>query len=471
MSGMLRVAIALHPAAWRARFGDEVAGTMQDIADDRGGSVPLGESIPLAFRGLWMRVRRSVTFWAGLAVIAILVVDASTADHLAADGSLTSLLRRLDVGLWWCLPVIAVASGWAGARARAESLRGVRARLRRLLADSWPLIASVVIGYGLAVVILVARTEFAWLSFPVQFVVIGHFAMVLIALAVGQAFGAVLPRVVVIFVAPIMTVTVLMLLLGWQNPWNVQPSNFYNGLAFEVDTDPAVQFVLIAAAIGVIAVAIVSIRSPWARAIPLLAVIGVGAFVANQPFTPQEIVAVERPLSELVCSTTEPVVCLWPEQEAAFGDSVRADMAKVHSRAVSLGLPVDNPGVRNVAQFTLTGVPLPDGLEHDETTVGYDTFGISPRDFAAWYAMTIPFQYWEIPKNGEGEMREAQHAVSLLLGIPAEDSIVAMVDPYTGQRSFDPSRVPDATAAQGVVDDWFAGELDGVRSPVAGSAP
>ena len=471
MSGMLRVAIALHPAAWRARFGDEVAGTMQDIADDRGGRVPLGESVPLAFRGLWMRVRRSVTFWAGLVVIAFLVVDASVSDIFAADGSLTSLLLSLNVGLWWSLPVIAVASGWVGARARAETIRGVRARLRRLLADSWPLLSFAMVGYLAAVVILVVRAEFAWLSSPVQFVVIGHLAMVLIAIAVGQAFGAVLPRVVVIFVAPIMTVTVLMLLLGWSNPWNAQPWDFYNGLAFEVDTDPAVRFVVIAAAIGVIAVAIVSIRSPWARAIPLLAVIGVGALVANQPYTAQEIVAVERPLSELVCSTTEPVVCLWPEQEAAFGDSVRADMAKVHARAESLGLPVDNPGVRNVAQFTMTGVPLPDGQEHDETTGGYDITGLSPRYFAAWYAMSIPSPYFEIPKNGEGEMRDAQHSVSLLLGIPAEESIVAMVDPYTGQRSFDPSRVPDATAAQRVVDDWFAGELDGVRSPVAASAP
>ena len=464
MTGFLDAAIAVHPRAWRDRYGAEVRATLLDVADERDGRVPVSETLPLVLRGLWMRARSSVTFWAGVAVVGILVASALVADVAYADGSLIDLVLRLNGGVGYALPVVALAAGWAAARARAERLDGVRGRVRRVVGDSLPLLAFTAIGYSAALVVLIARSDMLWFAPLGLLALIGHGAMVLAAVAAGQLLGAVLPRVLVIVAAPAAIGAVTLLLFAWQTPWNAAPSGLYAGLAYVTDTAPFVRVLAVAGVIVACAVAAVSVRAPWLRAVPIFALIGIGAVVAVQP-QPDASPSALRPESQLVCSSAEPVICLWPEQEAAFGEQLRTEMDAAYSSAVALGLPVGGPAARSVTQYGMTAIPAPPNADwEDVAMMGYGTSGIGPDDFLAFYAFSMPACCWQQP-TGDGEYMAVAYSVSMLLGVPADEAWPALEDPYTGQRLFDPSGIPDEAAARALVERWLADGVNGVHAP------
>jgi len=438
-----------------------------DVADSRGGRVPLAETLPLGFRGLWLRARGSVTFWAGLVVIAVLISSAIVAYRFELDGSLTALLLTLNAGIGYVLPVLALAAGWAGARARVDRLVGIVPRLRRMAADSWPLLAFTGVGYLAALTILLVQQGVPWSVFPGVLVLIGQFAMILAAIAAGQALGAVLPRVLVIFAAPAAIVTVTALMFAWLTTWNVAPWSFYQGIAYVVDTGPFVRIAAITAVIVAASVLVVCIRPLWGRALPVLALVGITIIgIQPLPYVEGPHVFAERSHSELVCSDVEPVICLWPEQEAAFGDSLRAEMADAYAAASALGLPVDNPASRSVAQYAMTAIPFrADDDWEDLGNMGLGTVGIGPDDLLGFYAYTFPSCCWEQPTSGDGDYMAVAYSVSILIGVPSTKAWPAMVDPYSGERQFDPSEIPDEAAARALVERWLSEGVDGVRKP------
>lgn len=467
MSGLLDAAIAIHPREWRERYGAEVRGILLDVADERGGRVPLTETVPLGLRGLWMRARASVIFWAGLVVVGIFVVSGITADIYYVDGSLTDLMLLLNGAVGFALAVIALASGWVGARARTDRVVGIGSRLRRLTSDSWPLLAFVAGGHGAAIVLLVLRAGAPWFTSLGVMVIVGQAAMVLTAVAVGQLLGAVLPRVLVIFVAPAAIATVTLLLFAWTTPWNVAPWGLYAGLAFVIDTAPVVRVLAVAAAVVAGAILAVAVRAPWLRALPFFALLAVGVVVSTLP-TEQSDAApfVERPQSQLVCSAVEPVICLWPEQEAAFGASLRAQMTEGYATAVALGLPVDSAGPRSVLQFGMTAIPAAEDADwEDMANMGLGTTGVGPGDLLGFYAYSIPSCCWQEPTSGEGDYQAVAYAVSILLGLSPEEAWPAMIDPYTGHQQFDPSSIPDEAAARVLVERWLSEGVNGASAP------
>lgn len=467
MSAVVRAAIRLHPVAWRERYAAEVLGTLQDIADERhGGRVPLSESVPLGFRGLWLRARFSLTFWAGLVIIALFIASAVTADVLYVDGSLIAVSLELNTGLGYALPVLALAAGWAGVRARTVGGAGAPQRLRQLGSDTWPLAAFTTVGYVTALIMIAIRAGLSWGSGPALFVILAQWAMVLVAIATGQLLGAVLPRMVVIFAAPIAIGVVALLLFIWQTPWNVAPQGFYRGIAYVFDIEPYKRVLVIAGILAATSALVVAARPVWARIVPVAVLITFGAVVAAQPVQPHvDAAALQRPLAELVCSTVEPVICLWPEQEAAFGSSLRDQMAAVYATASTLDLPVDSPAPRSVAQYAMTGIPHPDGNWDDLSLMGLGTDGFGPGDLIPLYAYTLPSCCWEEPETGDGEYSAVAYATSIVLGVPPENALPAVVDPYTGQRNFDPKNVPTLAAARTLVDEWVSEGVNGVRSP------
>jgi len=467
MSIAVRAAIRLHPAAWRERYEDEVLGTLQDVADERhGGRIPLSESVPLGFRGLWLRARVSVTFWAGLVVIMLLVANAVTADVGYLGGSLIDVLLRLNTGVGYALPVLAVAGGWAGARGRLARIVGARRRLRRLWGDTWPLLTFTAVGYAIAVVVIAVRSGLSWAPGVSLFIIFAQWAMVLIAVAIGELLGAVFPRVLVIFAAPAVTMFAAVLLITSQTSWNVAPQGLYSGIAYVFEVEPYTRVILIAGVVVAASVVVTAVRPVWLRLLPVAALVAIGAVVGAQP-SPQldEAAAVERSHSELICSTAEPVVCLWPEQEAAFGTSLRARMVEAYGTASALGMPVESAGPRSVARYAMTGIPHPDYAWNSASLMGLGTAGFSPDDLLPWYAYAMTSCCFEEPTSGDGEYSAVAYASSILLGVPPEQALPAVVDPYTGQQNIDPSDVPDEKTARTLVDEWLSDGVNGVRSP------
>ena len=469
MSGFLEVALAIHPRAWRERYADEVRGTLLDVADATGGKVPLAETLPLGFRGLWLRARGSVTFWAGLVVIVIQVASVTSLNPFYdIDGSLTSHLLKLNQGLAYSLPVIALASGWAAAMARIAGIARARDRLSRLVTDSWPLLAATVFGSAVALIVIVVRFGVPWYTNPGVLVALTQLGMVLVAIALGQMLGSVLPRVLVIFVAPAAAVTVGMLLFGWLTPLNAVPWSFYPGIAYQVDLRPIARIGIGAAVLIALAVLVVALRPIWARALPVLAVVTV-AVVGAMGSTSVAAIAtpVPRAESELVCSTAEPIVCLWPEQEAAFGSAYRQDMQAAYDSALKLGLPVDNPAPRSAARYSLTGISAIEGITADNllTDFGLGTAGLTPDSAVSFYALSLTAGLAVEPEHGESEYLALSHSVAILLGVPADETWLVMEDPYTGTRLLDPADAPDEAAARALVERWLAEGLNGVSAP------
>ena len=467
MSIAVRTAIRLHPLAWRKRYADEVLGTLQDVADDHhGGRIPLTESVPLGIRGLWLRARSSISFWAGLVVVGLLIGCAATVDVEYLDGSLIDVLLRVNTGLGYSLPVLAAAAGWAGARARRAQIVGARERLRQLGAETWPLVAFTAVGYIIAVVVVVVRGGLMWMPVASLFIVLAQWAMILVAFAIGQLLGAVLPRVLVIFAAPAATWFFAGLLFTSQTAWNIAPQGFYRGIAFVFDVEPYTRVYLIAGIVIAASVLVVTVRPFWAKLLPVAVLAVVCILVSVQPAPPPfQVAAVERSRAELVCSSIEPVVCLWPEQEAAFGPSLRAQMAEAYAVAGTLGLPVDSPGPGSVARYAMTGLPHPDDNWENASELGLGTVGFGPDDLLPLYAYTMTSCCWQEPTVGDGEYSAVSYAASILLGVPPERALPAVVDPYTGQRNFEPSGVPDRKAAQTLVHDWLTDGVNGVRPP------
>lgn len=460
MSLALRAAIAMHPAAWREKHADAVLGTLLDVADEHDGRVPARETLSLALRGLWLRFRGSMTFWASLLTLVIMIAAALSRDVYELDGSLTAHLLKLNGGLSAVLLLLGVVGGWNGARARAARISGGRARVRRLAVESAPPLVVTALAVLIAFVIICIRFGAPWIAWPAGFVLAAQIAVVAGALAVGEVLGAVLPRVLVIFVAPAMVLTLMLR----------SPGLDYGSLAYRIDLDGFVRLYISAGVLIVLALAVVSIRSLWVRAVPVLALVAVTVAVAVA--LPYGVLAnrqVERSPAELVCSKVEPVVCLWPEQDAAFGESLRAELSAARQTGLALGLPMDGPAPRSVARYAMTGIPAPENTDWDDPAVftaqyGLGVSGVAPRDIVAMYASSVPAGYGEAPVV-ETEIQALQFSIGILLGLDRDRAWPPETDYYTGQPIFDHSTVPDQATARAIVERWLAHGLDGVRAP------
>lgn len=460
MSLALRAAIALHPAAWREKHADAVLGTLMDVADERGGRVPVAETLNLALRGLWLRFRGSVTFWACLVIVVVTIVTATSSQLYQLDGSLTDHLLKLNSALAVVLPVLSVVGGWNGARARMRRIDGWRGRLRRLAVESTPPLIVTAIAFVIGFAIVCMRFGVPWVAWPAGLVLGAQAAMVAGALAVGEVLGAVLPRVLVIFVAPAAIVTLMVR----------SPAAAYGSLAYVFDPAPMSHLSISMGMVVVLAVVIVATRTQWVKALPALAFVAATLVVALViPVASGWARAVQRSRAELVCSNEPPAVCLWPEQDAAFGDSLRRELSDARDTGLALGLPMDGPAPTSVARFAMTGIPAPEQTDWDDLSVitrqfGLGVGGVAPRDIVAFYAFSVSAGYGEAPVD-ETEVQALQFAIGIVLGVDRDQAWPPETDSYTGQPIFSHSMVPDEAAARALVDRWLTVGLDGVRAP------
>ena len=438
-----------------------------DVADERGGRVPVSETFPLALRGLWMRARGSVAFWGGLVVIVMQVWVAATSELFTVEDSTTSYVRQLDQGLYGAVIVLGLLAGWAGSRARIARLT-TRARLQRFASDSWPLIAATSCGYLIALVVLVVRFGVPWPAWPTPVVVASQALLVLTAIAIGGMLGAVLPRVLVIFVAPAAVGAFVAYGLSGHGLGTVASFRIYFGIAYVPDLASFARGAVLCGLIVALAIAVVAVRPLWLRALPVAALVTMGVIAATvdqSGYTATD--PVPRAESDLICSEAQPVVCLWPEQEAAFGAEYREQISTAYDRASEAGLPVDGIGPRSVTRFAMTGIASVEGISVDDMAELGFGYGLMVRrdQVLNAYASSMTDGLIVPATEGYGDAIALQHSIAVVLGVPVDQTWQVLADPYTGQRFLDPAEAPDEAESRVLVARWLAEGVDGVHAP------
>jgi hypothetical protein len=355
----VRLSIAVFPEAWRERYADEVADTLDDVARASGRSrPPLGDLLSLFVRGLALRARGSVAFWliaAGVVVQLLLLSQYG----LAVDRSWTSIAARSATGLLLGLPVVAGAAAWTSGR-RAALRLPTGARLRGALRDAAAVAAVALAGWlAVAVGVLLATGLPAAPSFDAGFL-LGPAAMIVGAIAVGTAIGSIgRDRVL----RGILVVAAGMAVYGWlqSNWWQGADLGWRRITGFDLLDSSATlgaaadqrsvllvavgAVVLVGLAALVVAIPGAALRAPAVTVLAVLSILALSLsspmllpFVGSSPHTYDSDAS--RTSAELDCRGTAPAICLWPEQQALDGDRIRALLTAAHADAAALGVPV-----------------------------------------------------------------------------------------------------------------------------------
>jgi len=344
-----RSALRLYPESWRAENEAVVVGTLLDVAESEQRSRPaLGELLPLAARGAWMRARTSLAFWLGLGIIAVMLwAIAQTFDGFLAERYFTAVLSRAGSGLPLALPLAAGVAAWSASKHRRRPLRE---RTPKLLVDAAVPAAFVALGY-LACVI----AQFVASGLPVTTSVdarvpLTFLTMLLAALSFGLLVGSLAHR----FVALPLTVLALLVWffasnsgesLHWANLSGFTLLMYPVETLYNAPADHAIiAAILFSLGAALVFFAIIAVRSARGPAWGLVVAAAVTvALVVNFPALASATGPTangSRDASGLVCGGTAPEICLWPEQEAASGELVRDTITAGYHKAVALGLPV-----------------------------------------------------------------------------------------------------------------------------------
>lgn len=447
-----RLALALHPAEWRATHEHEVMSTLLDLADDNAGRVPSSEIALLAWQGAVMRARTSVAFWGGLVAVALMLwAQSQQFSGFLADKYWNEVLTSSAGGFLVVLPLVGALAAFSAATATTG-----RARLRRAL----PILVGTLIAYLLTVMGVIAVSGWPASSIVNPAIPAAIVAFAATAVGVGVIAGAVLSRW--------WATGVTLVLLGtwylgaWTN-YDISLRNltgtnillFPAGLDRDVSPEAVVSVLL--TAVGVVAVATVVSATARRRArivtvlSAVLAAIAVVVAMAASP-TLTEAMSVPRDPAQLVCAGSQPSICLWPEQDA----SQRPLVADAVATAASLGVPV--PAV------------LASGSTEGSLGSLTRTDADSVLNSAA-AALVLP---WRDDAGEADDALAVTYALALLFGADSVAVLPGMsvVSPSTYvEHRLTPDEVQsrlgvhDAVEARAVVEAWLAGELTGLRTP------
>ena len=447
-----RVALALHPAGWRATHELEVMSTLLDLADDNAGRIPSSEIALLAWQGAVMRARGSIAFWGGLAAIALMLwVQSQQFYGFVTAPYWNEVLTSSAGGFIVVLPIAGALAAWSTATADSA-----RSRLRRSL----PVLVATLLAHLATVVVVIATSGWPASSIVNPAIPAAVVAFAATAVGVGVIAGAVLPRAWA-------TLLTLALLAAWYlGAWtnydialrNLTGTNillFPAGIDRDVPPQALVSVLL--TAIGVVAVAVIvsaTLRRRGRVVTALCAVLAAAVVVVSSVASPTltEAMSVPRDTAELVCAGSQPSICLWPEQNA----SQRPLIADAASTAVALGVPV--PAVLSSGST--------EGSLGSLTRADADSVLNS-----AAAALVLP---WRDDAGSVDDPFAVTYALALLFGADSVAVLPALgvVSPETGREHRlttdevqDRLGVHDTAEAQQLVEKWLAGELTGLRAP------
>jgi len=447
-----RIALALHPAAWRATHELEVMSTLLDLADDNAGRIPSAEIALLAWQGAVMRARGSVAFCGGILALALMLWAQSRAFYgFVTEPYWNAVLTSSAGGFLIVLPIAGTLAAWSTATARSA-----RERLRRVA----PILLATLAAYVVTVIVVISASGWpaSTILNPAIPAVVVAFAAT--AVGVGVIAGAVLPRVWASAAA--------LLLLGtwylgaWTN-YDIALRNLTgtNILLFPAgldrDVPPQALVSVLLTALGVVAVAaiVTAIASRRGRIVTVLfaMVAAAAVFVASVASpTLSEAMNVPRDTTQLVCAGSQPSVCLWPEQDA----SQRPLIADAASTAAALG------------------VPVPAVLSSGSTEGSLGSLTSADADGILNSAAAALVQPWRDDAGEPDDVLAVTYGLALLFGADSVAVLpgISVVSPTTYiEHRLTPDEVQDRLGvhdiaeARQIVEKWLAGKLTGLRTP------
>jgi hypothetical protein len=351
-----RTALRLFPQSWRDEYETEVTGTLLDLADAHPQSVvPVTEIAHLAWRGMVLRARSSLTFWGGLIIVVLMVVFAALQPAgFVVERYWTTILASAGAGLTVVLPVAAALGAWQGHRATRGNLPhagGAAARMLRMAVLGLAILGFVMLGYVLAgVTLLIASgapsTWNADLRIPLAYLLMSAGAI-----ALGYLLGLVVHAGIampVAFVAAALWYSAGPAwspgVIGWRDITGVSLSQCCGTLS---DAPAAITLMSVSLiAIGLIALAlgIAAVSRGGTRLLPFVLGLGIAAsvFATVAPTIEPNAqrIGEARDPGSLICEGSAPQVCMWPEQEAANGSHVRELLSDAYQKGLALGLPM-----------------------------------------------------------------------------------------------------------------------------------
>ncbi|TFD49298.1 hypothetical protein E3T55_11605 [Cryobacterium frigoriphilum] len=346
-----RVAIRLFPQWWREQYGAEVVDTLLELRQRRNGN--LLDDFHLAARGLWLRARTSPSFWGGLVLLIVMLWTSGQGPNaFLVERYWPAVLTAGGSSAPFALPLAAVIAALQGHRHARRAAARVDAR-KRVSEAAWsmvPVLATLLLGYLVVVLLSLLTSGLPATGSPSALIVPLSFAgLALGAVAVGFALGAVLPPVVAVPVAGVLLYAwYSMPLDGAALAWRNVTGAGLTQCCLWVDVVPHPQAQLIAIVSGVALTAItlllVAARPSMQRSVSFagvaVSIMAILVAVAPSVSALGQASQVGRDLTELRCEGTSPQVCLWPEQDAAFGPAIRPVLTQAFERGVAAGLPM-----------------------------------------------------------------------------------------------------------------------------------
>jgi hypothetical protein len=464
----LRWILAVYPASWREKYGDDALATLSDVVDEKG-RLPIAEAATLLAHGAAIRLRTSVGFWATLVLLGLVALGSlGNTITFAAPRYWTSVLSFAMVTLAFAVPF---AAGITALRSRRIT-GSPSVRLRAAARDALPGACWVLAVYGATVVLVLAVA--GWPTSPLidPRILIAVVALSLTSVAVGTIAAHLMPRLLATFVAVV--AMFIWLATPWGNDvpaWRSVTGSALVTVATWIDAIPLPAAIwsvsLIAVAVLLVAALVVALPHGQWRYVAF-AVVSAVALAASLIATPQlaaqtsaadswqALWTAQRSSAELVCEGSAPKVCLWPEQEAEAGMLVRHTIQTA------------------VAQTAMLGIPVPTAVGVTKAGVDIGWSGPATTDSVITnYASGLVAGYIDPTPSDSDRSLALSYALALVLGADPSASLPGMsvvsldgVEKHLDvAESHDALGVHSIAEARQLVGAWVANGVPGVRKP------
>jgi hypothetical protein len=383
-----------------------------------------------------------------------------------------AVLARASSGFYYALPLAAGVTAWIANRFSRSSVkrgpRPVRSWFRIVWAQTWPVFASVLLGY--VVTVLYILNELGRLPAPT----VPDLAMLLTFAAMAVAavsFGYILGRFVYSAVAvPVAIFAMYQWIIypqldgddvSWRNITGFSVYGCCDALNFVADPRGVLAPVLVAA--GLLVALWLVVRYRWWKALVpaaialTVALLASTAVAAGTEATPSAL----RSSADLSCQGDEPVVCLWPEQEAsADGGNLTAELTKAYETARTAGFDLPDR-IEPVSRAPLDG-----------SRIQVDVASSAGDAVAAAFGLGVATSLsCSVPENEDPQayQQAAGYALGVLAGADPDTSLPALYTfeddgltsrPMTQEEVRDYLGVADAAGAGALGRAWQTQQTD-----------
>jgi hypothetical protein len=464
----LRWILAVYPAHWREKYGDDALATLSDLVDDSG-RLPIAEVATLLAHGTWLRMRTSVGFWATLTLLCLMVWSvANNVSSLVAPRYWTSVLSLAMATLSFGLPLAAGLAAYYSVRVEGT----VRGRLLDAARAGLPVVGWVVAMYVATVAVVLAVSGWPASTLVDARILIAVLALAVTAVALGTVCAQVLRRR---YAVPIAVVAMfLWVLTPWGNDvlaWrSITGSALLTMPTGLISVVPLPQTILsvsvIAGGTVLLAWAVVAVRpGPW-RFVPIgtATLIAVALAVAGTPYLAAQALPESGPLwsadrnaAELVCEGSAPSVCLWPEQEAMSGALVRQTVDGAVARSAALGIPV----------------PAAIGVTTGAVDISWEGYATADRILTNYATALVGGYIVATPEGQDDRSLALSYALAVSLGADPRAALpgISVVPRGGGEKYLDVAESQDwlgvhtVAEARQLVEAWVTNGVPGVRKP------